>query len=1111
MSEADQPEKEGRGSRGDEGVAPGGGIDFSPGPGEGVLGTLPCEEGEEEVPPPTLPQPGQTILGRYTVLRQLGQGAMGVVLSAYDARLDRRVALKLLRAWSGERARIDEEQGRFLREAQAMARLSHPNVVGVYDAGRLEDGTLFIAMEHVEGQTLRQWQQGRGWKEVLGQYRAAGRGLAAAHEAGLIHHDFKPDNVLVGADGRARVTDFGLARLSPGPVASGSLEPGLPALPTASGAVAPLTMRGDRWMGTPAYMAEEQFQGQRGDARSDLYAFCVALYEGLYGKVPYEAATVAELREAQRAGKVRPPEGVPVPAWVARTVLRGLQREPVRRPSSMGEVLKALAEDPEVKSKERMRKGAVTSAMVVLGVLAVWGWSDRQQRCEELGQRLAGVWDETVKQRVRQALVATGLPYAPETAERVVKGLEAYAGGWVKQRTEVCLGVSREGETRAESLWLREEMCLERRRSQLRALTELLSQAPDAELVSKAVQAVQALPPLEYCADAKALTAAVPPPEEPTVRAKVEALQEQVDRLEVLLAAGKFKLGVARADELVAQVEPVGYAPLLARTLFLSAQLRSEAGDYKGAEERLQQAMTAAARGKDTATLARAWSARVSVVGYRMGRLQEALSLRPMVEQLVELADDDRIRASALTSLGMVLLELGRYEEALQECEAALALREKVLGPEHPEVASSLSDLGNVFQKQGQYEKVRQMDARVLAIREKVLGPEHPSVAAALNNVGADFWEMGQYEEARAAFARGLALRERVLGPEHPSVAASLNNLGLVLGDLGRYEEARVASARALAIREKALGAEHPDAAASLNNVGLALLNLGRYEEARATLVRGLAIREKLLGPQHPDVVSSLNNLGLTLKELGRYEEARAIVARGLAIREKVLGPEHPSVASSLDTLGLALKELGRYEEARQLHTRALMLREKRLGAEHPRVATLLANLGSLLETLGKYEEARQLGERSLAVRLKALGPEHPDAAVSLSSVGDALRGLGHLAEAREKYTRALELQEKLLPAGHPERLGPLLGMGLLSLAEGSPAEARPWLERALAVASVARRARVQFPLAQALWEGGGEKPRAVELAAQAQEFWSRHGRASDAKHVSRWLEAHAL
>ncbi|WP_263451268.1 tetratricopeptide repeat protein [Hyalangium gracile] len=1107
MSEAERPEKALRGSFSSEVVAAGGGTDFCPGRGEAVPGTLPYTTPPEEVLPPTLPEPGQTMLGRYTVLRQLGQGSMGVVLSVYDARLDRRVALKLLRAWSGVSSRADEEQGRFLREAQAMARLSHPNVVGVYDAGRLEDGTLFIAMEHVEGQTLRQWQQGRSWKEVLAQYRAAGKGLAAAHAAGLIHHDFKPDNVLVGADGRARVTDFGLARLGPGPGDNGSLEPGLPSLAAGSGATAPLTLRGDRWMGTPAYMAEEQFQGHRGDARSDLYAFCVALYEALYGRLPYEGTTVAELREAQRTGKVRPPEGAPVPTWVARTVLRGLRTEPAQRPSSMPELLRALAADPEVKHRERMRRGGVTSVMLVLGVLAVWGWAGQQQRCEGLRQRLAGIWDEAVKQQVRQALVATGLPYAPETAERVVKGLEAYAGEWVKQRTEVCLGVTHEGEARAESLLLRQETCLERRRSQLHALTELLSQAPDAELVSKAVQTVQALPPLEYCADAKALAAAVPPPEEPSVRAKVEALQEEVDRLEVLLAAGKFQRGAARADELVPQVEPVGYAPLLARTLLLSAELRSEAGDYKGAEERLHQAMTAAARGKDMATLARTWSARVSVV-YRMGRLQEALSLRPTLEQLVELADDDRIRASALTSLGGVLYKLGRYEDALREYEAALALRQQVLGPDHPEVADSFNSLGTVLSRQGQYAKARQLSEHVLAIREKVLGPEHPGVASALNNLGADLRDLGLYEEARAAFARSLAIREKELGPEHPRVAGSLNVLAMVLGDLGHYEEVRAAAARSVAIREKVLGAEHPDTAASLDILGLALLSLGRVEEAHAILVRALGIREKALGPEHPDVVPSLNNMGLVLGELGRHEEARATIARGLALREKVLGSEHPSLAFSLAHLGLALKELGRYEESHRMYSRALRLREKGLGAEHPRAASMLENLGSLLVAMGRYEEARQLGERSLSVRLKALGPKHPDVAVSLSTVGDALRGLGRSAEARAQYTRAMALQDQVLPSNHPERLGPLLGMGLLSLAEGNPAEAQTWLERALAVATVAKRARVQFPLAQALWEGGKEKSRAVELATQAREFWSRQGRASDAKRVSRWLAA---
>jgi len=194
--------------------------------------------------------PGRTLAGRYTLLGTLGQGGMGLVLAAYDARLDRRVALKLLRSRRGSRSEKTEE-ARLLREAQAMARLNHPNVVAVYDAGTLENGSVFIAMEYVQGQTLSRWrqQQERSWREVLGVYLAAGQGLPAAHAAGLVHRDFKPDNVLVGEDGRVKVTDFGLARGEP-------TEP----LPTPSGMKAlsaadwdtPLTLPGGRAHPGPA-------------------------------------------------------------------------------------------------------------------------------------------------------------------------------------------------------------------------------------------------------------------------------------------------------------------------------------------------------------------------------------------------------------------------------------------------------------------------------------------------------------------------------------------------------------------------------------------------------------------------------------------------------------------------------------------------------------------------------------------------------------------------------------------------------------------------------------------------------------------------------------------
>lgn len=898
-------------------------------------------EGEPTKAPPL--EPGYTLLGRYTVLGTLGQGSMGVVLSVYDARLDRRVALKLLRPWSGGESRRDEEQARFVREAQAMARLSHPQVVAVYDAGTLEDGALFIAMEYVEGQTLRRWQQGRPWREVLAQYLAAGQGLAAAHEAGLIHHDFKPDNVLVGQDGRARVTDFGLAWLESVSVDEPREVPAqlLPAQPAV--VLAPLTTRSSQWMGTPSYMADEQFQGQRGDARSDLYAFCVSLYEGLYGQLPFQGNTVAELRAAQRAGRVEPPEDSQVPAWVTRTLLQGLSTDSAKRPSSMKALLHALADDPEKKRRARPSRWALVGAVGAAAGLALWVWARPQEQvCGRMELRLSGVWDAAVRARLEQGLVATGAPYARATAERVVQGLEAYAGAWVRQRTALCLSASQEGRPNNSGLLVLEEACLERRRGQLRALTELLSQSPDTPLVSKAVEAVQALPPLEYCEDAKALTAAVPPPEDPVVRGKVEVLQQHVDSLRVLLDTHRVQEGLALAISLLPQVKAAGHAPLEAQTLYLMAWMREGVGDYRATVEGLRESMEVAARGRDAYTLAQASNSLVWVTGNRLRRPHDALQMVPMAQSMVELADDDRIRAFASNSEGTILMAVGKHEQARQAFEHALALRKKVWGPEHWEVASTLHNLGLLFQS------------------------------------------MGRVDEALEAHTLALELRKKVLGPEHPRVA------------------------------------------------------------------------------------ESLRDLGTTLQEMGRFEEALEVQARALALKQKVLGAEHPSVADSISARGHVLRDMGRAEEALEAYARVLEM------------------------------------------NLKLLGPESPLVAWALTDQGEALVELGRHAEAREKFTRAMAFQDKVLAPDDLGRLWPLLGMGRLCLAEGKPAEAVPFLEGALKLTLINERARVQFPLARALWDSHGDRARAIELATQARDYWSRVDRKADAERASQWLKQHA-
>lgn len=305
-------------------------------------------------------------VGRYRVEGKLGAGGMGVVYRAHDPELARDVALKLMNTAAVSDEEAGRARGRLVREARAMAKLAHPNVIHVYDVGAVDDG-VFIAMELVDGDPLSKWiaQEAPGWRDTLRCYLDAGEGLAAAHEAGIVHRDFKPENVMLGSDGRVRVGDFGLAggpgsetgrhELLPGDSGSASVD---------HGTVSSSLTRTGALLGTPKYMAPEQETGLSATARSDQFGFCVALYEGLYGHPPFHGTTVARYRQAVNEEAVRIPEHPEVPKWVFDLLRRGLHRDPADRHPSMRTLLDALRSGLAALTDPRPRKRR-----------AVWIWA----------------------------------------------------------------------------------------------------------------------------------------------------------------------------------------------------------------------------------------------------------------------------------------------------------------------------------------------------------------------------------------------------------------------------------------------------------------------------------------------------------------------------------------------------------------------------------------------------------------------------------------------------------------------------------------------------------------------------------------------------------------
>ncbi|MEM9462518.1 MAG: serine/threonine-protein kinase [Myxococcota bacterium] len=798
------------------------------------------------------------------MLGEIGRGGTGRVLRAYDSKLQREVALKKL----GRGVLRANAADRLVAEARAMAKLSHPNVVAVYDVEVTDHGVTLV-MEYVPGPTLRAWlrqtKSPRPWEKVVEHFIGAGRGLAAAHAAGMLHRDFKPANVLLTPNGTAKVTDFGLAKdahelLRPRHVGPQALEPADTA-DTRTGMV----------RGTPRYMAPEQQMGEALTDAADQYGFCVTLWEALTGAPPF-CGTWEELGASKLEGPPPWPEAVVVPRPIVEALRRGLAVEPNARWPSMTALLRAL----ELPPSRRRRPKAIAAGLVALlglgglGGAGLYEWSQaRSGRCTGASRQLAGIWDANRRSEIEAIVREIDVSYGPDAWARTAEQLDRYAAQWAAMHREICEATTIRGEQSLTVMDLR-MACLHRAKQQLAATTTVLADA-DAEVVKRAHELVASVRPLSRCADVDALQADVEPPRDADQEA-VEEIQALVAEAKAERRAGRYTAAREAIDAARERLARVEYGPVQTEVALEAGHVLDAQGDYEAAEAALLRSLEQAARWRQWESMARASSQLVYVVGYRRRHQAEGLRYRELARGLAD--GRPRLQAELHNNTAAILQEQGHHEAAEAEHRQALELRQQILDPEHPEIAESLNNLAIVLFRQGRYEEAEAEHRLALALRQRICGPNHPDVAMSLNNLASVLRVQGKPSEASTAYEQAAQTFERALGPAHPHVATSRENLAVVYLAEGRLAQAEAEFRQTLALREQALGLDHPDVATSLNNLATVLHRQGALAEAETHLRRALALKQRGLGPEHPEVAHLQHNLALVLYDQGHAESA---------------------------------------------------------------------------------------------------------------------------------------------------------------------------------------------------------------------------------------------
>lgn len=895
----------------------------------------------------------QTHVGRYVIERELGSGAMGVVYEGRDEDLDRTVAIKVVQtsAWDSEDA-----IGRFRREAQALARLSHPNVVTIHEIGESKDRH-FIAMELVRGRTLREWvhDEKPDWRAAIDIFVQAGRGLAAAHCAELVHRDFKPANCIVGDDGRVRVLDFGLAR-----GLAADTDEAEESRPTAKVLEATLTATG-ALIGTPAYMAPEQLRGKVVDAASDQFAFCVSLYEALIGVRPFSGNSAYALHDNIRIGVVQKPENstdAPPPAALIAVVVRGLAYKPSARWPDMASLLDALLRVPIRRRRRRMLAAGAVVGTLAVGVIA---FAQRDNPCGAIAEIPVPGWSDDDRASVEHAIISSREQARPAW-EMFERAADRWATDWIDGRQLACENALVDL-TATPGVYTQQASCFDQRARTFETYLRRLS--VDEHAWQHAPDFAEALPQLSGCTNAEQLQAVEPPA--PDIAAGVLEVRALLDRAQAERISGDVEGSIGTAEEAWALSADLDYPQIRAELNLFRADGLTPA-ESERASERLLAALRDAEIARDDQLAGR--------VANQLAYL--AAEEGTQGDQWLVLARAKLARTNstpaAEAAVALVASEIARLKydgpTATREADRALERLRSTVGVNDVAYLTALGAKALALEVSDDLEATNEAHSLAVSAHRRVLG-EHPRTAATVLHRALFRAETDQRAGAARDFDDAVSVLREVPGEEERLSTALMGRTVLrsMNGKL-KLEDVEAAIAPLQGLPENAL-----PRLTAMQWRAAALQRSGRLEDALAEYDRALELLRKRPGITADELGDVRNNAAECLLELGRLEPARLRFTQALADFENVLPSDDPTLAYPLSGLGRVALAQDQPRIALRFFERGFELIESNFG-DALLTAQLEWGLASTLAQIGEEEERARRLAKSARERLAKLGED---------------------------------------------------------------------------------------------------------------------------------------